>query len=67
MIVDSSPLIAILSNEADAEFYIQAISRTPRLTAFPRETLSSFRLGSRASFRLRFSCNATRYFAALAS
>jgi ribonuclease VapC len=30
MILDSSPLIAILAGEPDAELYIQAISRTPR-------------------------------------
>jgi ribonuclease VapC len=30
MILDSSPLVAILVGEADAELYIQAISRAPR-------------------------------------
>ena len=30
MILDSSPLVAILAGEPDAELYIQAISRTPR-------------------------------------
>ena len=30
MILDSSPLIAILAGEPDAELYIQAISRAPR-------------------------------------
>jgi len=30
MILDSSPLIAILAEEPDAELYIQAISRAPR-------------------------------------
>ena len=30
MILDSSPLVAILAGEPDAELYIQAISRAPR-------------------------------------
>src|ERR1039457_5663841 len=30
MILDSSPLVAILAEEPDAELYIQAISRAPR-------------------------------------
>ena len=30
MILDTSPLIAILAGEPDAELYIQAISRAPR-------------------------------------
>jgi antitoxin VapB len=30
MILDTSPLIAILAEEPDAELYIQAISRAPR-------------------------------------
>ena len=30
MILDSSPLVAILADEPDAELYIQAISRAPR-------------------------------------
>lgn len=30
MILDSSPLVAILTGEPDAELYIQAISRAPR-------------------------------------
>ncbi|MGA3205138.1 MAG: type II toxin-antitoxin system VapC family toxin [Bryobacteraceae bacterium] len=30
MILDSSPLVAILAEEPDAEIYIQAISRAPR-------------------------------------
>jgi uncharacterized protein with PIN domain len=30
MILDSSPLVAILAEEPDAEVYIQAISRAPR-------------------------------------
>ncbi|MDP9120846.1 MAG: type II toxin-antitoxin system VapC family toxin [Acidobacteriota bacterium] len=30
MILDSSPLVAILAAEPDAELYIQAISRAPR-------------------------------------
>ena len=30
MILDSSPLVAILAGEQDAELYIQAISRAPR-------------------------------------
>jgi ribonuclease VapC len=30
MILDSSPLVAILTEEPDADLYIQAISRAPR-------------------------------------
>jgi ribonuclease VapC len=30
MIIDTSPLIAILGKEPDSELYIQAISRAPR-------------------------------------
>ena len=30
MILDTSPLVAILGNEPDSELYVQAISRTPR-------------------------------------
>jgi ribonuclease VapC len=30
MILDSSPIVAILAREPDAELYIQAISRAPR-------------------------------------
>jgi ribonuclease VapC len=30
MILDTSPLVAILANEPDSELYVQAISRAPR-------------------------------------
>jgi uncharacterized protein with PIN domain len=30
MILDTSPLVAILAKELDSELYIQAISRVPR-------------------------------------
>lgn len=30
MILDSSPLVAILAEESDAEIYVEAISRAPR-------------------------------------
>jgi uncharacterized protein with PIN domain len=66
MILDSSPLVAILAEEADAELYIQAISRAPRCRISAGNFIElSIVIESQLS-ALRSPSNATHCFAALA-